>query len=511
MTSSKLAKSSADKKKKNDWKSGRHSEDDMNAMDAKDTSKSELPDDAITMTAAQDPMDVSWGDVSGSGSDAERQEQKKVEAEVRGLVQRENRAVRLLRVAVMLVLIAAAFVTIWLVYDTFRAKEYQAFEEEYRAISTRVIDLYRNDILQKLLVARNLASTLTAMIQAQKLVAPNITIPSFHLISASAIKLAPVGTIKWAPLLLNPQDVQEFAAYSAFMFNLTNLASTKPADDEPEELEEDDKDTRRRLLLENQAFPVYNISSPVWQASPSFGSNHNARSYDLMTNLIFRDALLAMMEIKGPVMSRTYILGPAQEEGSEDEEEESEDEGSEDESEDEANAAGPNEQEEDEDEDKNEETEVEEHEQAEGTPGETKPEPETDNVGNNLRRRRRRRRLEASSESESSDAESDGDGMERAMTLFFPVFDDELKTNIIGSLSLELVFGAFLSGYLSHEGNFKSDYAENVFDTDEVDAILENTCGQVFSTLIDDSKFLTTDMLRRLLIRSNLLHLCLLL
>jgi hypothetical protein len=90
--------------------------------------------------------------------------------------------------------------------------------------------------------------------------------------------------------------------------------------------------------------------------------------------------------------------------------------------------------------------------------------------------------------------------MERAMTLFFPVFDDELKTNIIGSVSLELVFGAYLSGYLSHdEEHLKLGYAENVFDTDEGDGILENTCGQVFTTTIHDSKFLATNMLCRAL------------
>jgi hypothetical protein len=149
-----------------------------------------------------------------------------------------------------------------------------------------------------------------------------------------------------------------------------------------------------------------------------------------MTDPIFRDALLAMIETKGPVMSRTYILGP-RDDDDDDEEEEEEDE------------------------------EVE------------RPEESSD---------------EEESSAESSDEEGGVDDLDRAMTLFFPVFEDEEKTNLVGSVSLELVFGNFLSGYLSHEGNFKLQYDENVFDTDEVDAVLENTCGQVFTTAIESSK-----------------------
>jgi hypothetical protein len=430
------------------------------------------------------------------------------------LVQRENRAVSLLRLTVLLVLLAAAFVTVWLVYHSFRNKEYVSFEEEYRAITTRLIDLYRNDILQKLWVARNLASSLTAMIVAQQLQAPNITIPSFDALSEAAVRLAPVGTVKWAPLLFTPVDQRAFAAYAALQPNVSH-----PVDDEEEDLGEDDNDsTRRKMLGENQSLSspvVFNISSPVWQASPSFGANHNARNYDLMTHPIFRDALLAMMEVKGPVMTRTYVLGPSAEDESEDESEESEDEDSEAESEDEGTAASENEdEEENEQEDENmleeeqgvkgeaeagdgeaneeeqstELVEATEHseEKEEATLQATLPQPVTDNGGS---RRRRRRRLGSSDSASGDEGSAGGDGMERAMTLFFPVFDDDEKTSIVGSVSLELVFGSFLSGYLSHEGHLQLNYVENVFDTDEVDAILENTCGQVFTTNIDDSKF----------------------
>jgi hypothetical protein len=157
-------------------------------------------DDKSSVGSVQNPLESSLGDMEPSS------EQDGVNAEVNMLVSRENCAVNLLRAAVLVVLIAA-FVAVLLVFQSFRGKEYQAFEEEYQAISTRIIDMYRNDILQKLWVASNLASTLTAIIQAQELQAPNITIPSFHAISASAVKLAPVDTVKWAPLLFNPQHV----------------------------------------------------------------------------------------------------------------------------------------------------------------------------------------------------------------------------------------------------------------------------------------------------------------
>ncbi|CAB9497872.1 Receptor-type guanylate cyclase gcy [Seminavis robusta] len=421
-----------------------------------------------TFTATENKigaMDSSWGHMSGSGQHeaAEEKERQKVDAEVKGLVKKETRMVHTLRVIVIVVLLVAAFVTSSIVYSTFKDKEYDSFLEEYRAISTRIIDLFRNDILQKLWAAKNLASTVSGMIQAQQDVAPNITIPAFDAIVLSAIKLAPAGTVKWSPLLYDQQDRDSFLAYASAGHHdhIVAAAGTnqsldsldqQDSDDESEDVNNNDDAARRlaRLLTPDDHYS--NFSSPVWQASPSFGKGHNALFYDLMANPIFSDAIQAMIDTKGPVMSRVYELGPIQDDDSEDGSE-SEDESK---SEDEASSS---------EEDHESEDEVEQHES------------EDDHDG--------RRRLDSSSDSDSSD--DAGDGKERAMTLFFPVFEDDTHTHIVGSVSLELLWSDFLSGYLLVEGGEELNYAEDVFDTDEVDAILENTCGQVFTTSIDES------------------------
>jgi len=178
-----------------------------------------------------------------------------------------------------------------------------------------------------------------------------------------------------------------------------------------------------------------------------FGEGANARLHDLGTDPMFQAALEAIIRTRGPVMTRVYEL--------EDDEDEDESE--------------------DEDEDEDDEEENKDHGRFRGR-----------------RNKRNRRRLDSDSE---DDEEETGDGKDRAMSMIFPVFaggnetDHELD-HLVGSLVIDFDWSDFLTGYLLVEASDgeRLDYEENIFDTDEVDVVLENTCGQIFTLKVDESK-----------------------
>ena len=128
------------------------------------------------------------------------------------LVRRENQAVRITGIVVLVVLLAAASLTSFLTYRFTRDAETASFRDSFADIGNKITEGMLSETLLKFWTARTVASVITLQMDSMGTDKMNVTVKqeNFDTVCQEALYKGGASSVSWTPILKNDLERRHF-------------------------------------------------------------------------------------------------------------------------------------------------------------------------------------------------------------------------------------------------------------------------------------------------------------
>jgi hypothetical protein len=134
------------------------------------------------------------------------------------LVGKENKAVKVLRAAVLVLLVTMATIVCVGVYLLTRGDELKIFEQEYEDNAFRLVESFHDDLERKLGAIDSFANQITSYALDTNRTFPFVTLPNFAIRGSKMRIQADAFVFHWAPLVTDGERIawEEYAMQNRF-------------------------------------------------------------------------------------------------------------------------------------------------------------------------------------------------------------------------------------------------------------------------------------------------------
>jgi hypothetical protein len=168
--------------------------------------------------------------------DLRKSANKECETDYKRLARRETKAVKVLRVLVLVLLFVTATLTSVGVYFYLSNEETQAFESGYQAKAQRIIESFHDAVERRMGAVNSMATAITSHSLATKQTFPFVTIPNFE-IRGSDLRVQAASTgITWLPLV---KDETRVAWEDYALANRNQISRSFQEDKKQKEMQDD--------------------------------------------------------------------------------------------------------------------------------------------------------------------------------------------------------------------------------------------------------------------------------
>ena len=132
------------------------------------------------------------------------------------LVRKENKALSITRIIVFLVLVASAVATAFLVFRFARDSEEDSFENQFDGVAGRLVDGMTSDVALKFWVGRTLSSAISMAMQQSGATKLNLALPQnlWDTMTGEARFNANVFFVSWSPMIANDDERRQFETFA---------------------------------------------------------------------------------------------------------------------------------------------------------------------------------------------------------------------------------------------------------------------------------------------------------
>lgn len=129
----------------------------------------------------------------------------------------ENKAVQILRVALAILLVAAAVATSMLVYRTSRDAEFDSFQKQFEAVATALLESFRSDVGEKLYGALSISSFVGGALEQTGRKPWQLDLPITRMLQGTAgARFASHSLLlSYSPMIFTEEARTEFEEYAA--------------------------------------------------------------------------------------------------------------------------------------------------------------------------------------------------------------------------------------------------------------------------------------------------------
>lgn len=212
------------------------------------------------------------------------------------LIRADTRYLRLFRVMVYLVLMTAAVVAVFYVYQTSSSTQIERFHAEFDEVGSRLVESFLHATNSNFWMARTTSAFLMQLMESGRMTQFNFTISSFADVTATQQQLSIEQSVFWSPYLETIQELESFEYFATKAEGATPTMGNRLVADGIFAIVDDS------LINDQSSAPPY---FPVWLEA---GANNTALMYNQYSDARRRKGLDVLLQRKLPIMIEHHTL-----------------------------------------------------------------------------------------------------------------------------------------------------------------------------------------------------------